>query len=347
MSCKIRNDISRRDFLKTLSAFITGAAAFIGGAPISNAVAAQTKSGPKPPPQKLSRKPISKVIDIHDSNWLKTDGSVDPHVVKKLVHEGMLRLTGKSSLRSAWQEFVSPRETVGIKFNRISGDFTGANQSLLDAIVSGLLAAGVSRERIIAVEAVNVSFENHIKLDFHLGPEIDFGKGKTQLTRFITDQVDVVINVPNLKDHNVAGVTGALKNISHAGGTIMSKPSRFHSNNCTPYIGLINALEPVNSKRRLNIMNALKGVFEGGPGYRDPHLQWRYNGLLISSDPVALDAIELDIIQAARKDRGLPNLFATAKKPIHIAHAADLGLGVADPSLIEHVKIDMGVTPQS
>jgi hypothetical protein len=248
-----------------------------------------------------------------------------------MLDEGMRKLTGKRTAADAWKEFVSPTEVIGLKFNRLSRDHTRAVRAIRDAIVANLEAIGVPKKNIVVAEGPVLETAPDRTLD----PEVDFGHEKTQLTRFVTKQIDALICIPDLKNHGAAGMTGALKNISHAGGTIMTGPNRFHGNNCDPFIGEINALKPIRERHRLSITNGLKGVFDGGPGTRNPDLQWRHDGFLLSTDPVALDTVALDLLEAERKKRSRRPIGRRAR---HLATAEELELGNHDRRRIRVVK---------
>jgi len=250
----------------------------------------------------------------------------------------MARLTGKKTLADAWGLVAKPGETVGIKFNNLSHNFTNANQAILDAIVAGLVAAGIKNENIIVLEARGATWKNAIAPKRRpYGEPQDIGNGKAVgLSPFITEQVDCLINVPNIKNHHGAGITGCLKNISHA--RIIVSKAIHDSDSCSPAIVGVNALEPIRTKRRLNIVNGLLAVFNGGPGVGRPDLQWEHNGLLFATDPVASDRVQIEIVNAERVRHGLPGLFERPNKPKHVAEAAKAGLGIADLTKINWIK---------
>lgn len=313
------NRVSRREFIE-MSA--SGVLALMLGGYLEKLLAGEKKS---------------RVIDVRSEKWFR-DRRVQPEVVKRMLNEGLMKLTQKTTPEQAWKSLFSPREVVGVKFNRLSGNYTGANQALVDAIAEGLFSAGLKPENIIVVEAVGARFQGG-KPQRGWAGQYDFGSGKTRLSNFLVNQVDGIINVPNLKDHGIAGITGALKNVSHARNTFMEGPNRFHKNHCDPYIADINALKVVREKLRLHISNALKGVFEGGPSARNPALQWFHNGLLLSFDPVALDTISHRFIEEARRTHRRPSLSRVGRPPIHIATASKRALGTNNPLMIDLVKV--------
>jgi len=112
----------------------------------------------------------------------------------------------------------------------------------------------------------------------------------------------------------------------------------------------------------LQILDGIRGVYQKGPFGRIEEFVWDYNALFFATDPVAMDHVEWRIIDAKRKEKGLPPVAATGKagldplgtegfdirQPQHIPLAANLGLGVFDfkPSrgrrdVIEHRVVNL------
>jgi uncharacterized protein (DUF362 family) len=165
---------------------------------------------------------------------------------------------------------------------------------------------------------------------------------RSHLGLLITKRVNKLVLLPCLKDHGSAGVTGALKNMSHG---LVNNVARSHStsqtNACNQFIPQVVAHPIVRKKCVLHIMDGIRGVWQGGPFGPNPRFVWDYNALLLATDPVALDHIEWDIIDAKRKEMGVPGVGAVGKlvadpfktegfdirQPQHIALAGNLGLG--------------------
>jgi hypothetical protein len=101
----------------------------------------------------------------------------------------------------------------------------------------------------------------------------------------------------------------------------------------------------IREKFVLQIMDGIRAVYHGGPFAGDGgKYTWEYNAILFATDPVSLDHVEWDIVDAQRKARGLPPVAASGKaaldplqsegfdvrQPQHIALAGALGLGRFD-----------------
>ncbi|AGA25518.1 DUF362 domain-containing protein [Singulisphaera acidiphila] len=168
---------------------------------------------------------------------------------------------------------------------------------------------------------------------------------RSHLGLLVTKRVNKLVLLPVLKDHGSAGVTGALKNMSHG---LVNNVARSHStpdtNACNQFIPQVVSHPILRKKCVLQILDGIKGVFQKGPFGRDAQFVWEYNALLLATDPVALDHVEWRIIDARRKEEKLPPVAGTGKaaldplgtegfdirQPQHIALAGNLGLGRFD-----------------
>jgi hypothetical protein len=141
-------------------------------------------------------------------------------------------------------------------------------------------------------------------------------------------------------------VTGALKNMSHG---LVNNVNRSHStpdtNVCNQFIPQVVSHPVIRKKCVLQIMDGIKGVYQGGPGTSVGHADWVWenNALMFATDPVAMDHVAWRSIDAKRKEKGLAPVGAVGRlgldaqregfdirQPQHIALAAHLGLGVFD-----------------
>lgn len=91
---------------------------------------------------------------------------IDGARVAREVEAGMARLTGEKDMAKAWGQFVGPKDVVGIKVNPIGEKILSTKPEVVDAVIAGLLAAGVKKENIIVWD------RRHFELlDAGLGPE--------------------------------------------------------------------------------------------------------------------------------------------------------------------------------
>jgi hypothetical protein len=176
----------------------------------------------------------------------------------------------------------------------------------------------------------------------------DDRKYRSHLGSLVTKVVNKIVGLPVLKDHGSAGVTGALKNMSHGS---VNNVARSHSNTftnvCNQFIPQVVTHPLIRSKYVLQIMDGIRGVYQGGPfSWEKGKWTWEYNSLFFATDPVALDHIEWEIVDAKRVKENLPPVGAAGKvaldplkregfdvrQPQHIALAGALGMGNFDKS---------------
>jgi len=168
---------------------------------------------------------------------------------------------------------------------------------------------------------------------------------RSHLGLLVTKRVNKLVLLPVLKDHGSAGVTGALKNMSHG---LVNNVARSHStpdsNVCNQFIPQVVSHPILRKKCVLQILDGIRGVFQKGPFGQNPEFVWDYNALFFATDPVAMDRVEWRIIDARRKEAKLPPVAGTGRsaldplgtegfdvrQPQHIILAGQLGLGRSD-----------------
>jgi uncharacterized protein (DUF362 family) len=147
------------------------------------------------------------------------------------------------------------------------------------------------------------------------GDDKDDRRFRSHLSVIVTRMVNKFITIPVLKDHRSAGVTLALKNLSHGlnnnvarshlGDVYRRGGDRSGPNQCNTFIPAAAGQSITRQKAVLHILDGLIGVYEGGPGAWNPTWgTWRRRSLFFATDPVALDHVGWDIIDAKRVEQG-------------------------------------------
>ena len=178
----------------------------------------------------------------------------------------------------------------------------------------------------------------------------------------LATELTKIINVPTLKDHSASGVTGCLKNVGYGTFNNVARSHKEPFSFTNPLIGVLCSIEPLRSKVVLNIMDGTRMVWHGGPLTQNQDFIYQAGLMLVSTDPVAMDTVELDIIEKKRREERAPSVwehkpnsltkngrefFNDASKnlfyrqPGHIAAAGKLGLGVSDLKAIDWRKVEM------
>jgi uncharacterized protein (DUF362 family) len=352
-------DAQRRRFLRGIAGL---GVSLWGLAPAGCLGRDQKPSGPAEAPPSLaagkageghpsSRR--SRVVVIRHRRCFRVAGQPDPGALREMLEGALCELTGAGTVSEAWQHFFQPQDRIGLKLNCLSGRNLSSRPELVAALAEGLVAAGIPASHILAWDRTDrelqqagypirvegpdwlcfgtdhpgVGYEEELTLNGSIG-----GLLSTILTRRVTAQ----INVPVLKDHGLAGVSGGLKNNYGC----IHNPNKYHDNHCDPYVADLNALPVLREKQRLVVCDATTVQYHGGPGYKP---QWAepYGALLVATDPVAVDAVGARIVARLRAAHNLPSLEDEGRPAQHIATAAaaPYHLGVCDEQQIEVVEV--------
>jgi len=147
-------------------------------------------------------------------------------------------------------------------------------------------------------------------------------------SKIVTQEVDKIINVPILKNAG-SSVTLCMKNLAF--GSI-TNTSRLHASLWAETCAEVNAFPPLRDKVVLNIVDGMKGCFNGGPG-ANPQFFTNYNTLLVGTDPVAVDRIGYEIVLAKRLEEKIQEKeVPSALRFMELSES--LGLGTADRAKI-------------
>jgi uncharacterized protein (DUF362 family) len=253
------------------------------------------------------------------------------------------RATGDASPVEGLRRLFRPTDVVGIKVNCLGGVGVATRPEVALQLAGWLQEAGVSADRILIWDRT----DRELKAAGYTpseGPGVrirgtngdwdrrltEWGPSASQFARVMVEDLTAVISLGRLKDHGLAGVTLSLKNWYG----VVNNPNKLHAEGCAPYVPRLVAHPLIREKLRLSVVDGSTGQCHGGPG-RAPQWDWPFHGFLASTDPVALDAVGWRILEEQRKQVGLPPLAAEERAPRYIAGAAELGLGVDDPGLIE------------
>lgn len=263
--------------------------------------------------------------------------SIHATLLREMIEDAVKALTETRQAADGWNRLFKPDDVIGVKFNHVGARELDSTDMVAAQLLQSLGKAGFAPERIMLIEVpahLAARLGTRPETPGWSGGEVSFGTGAEELAA-VLQEVTALINVPFLKTHNITGMTGCLKNLSHA---LIRRPGRYHDQACAPYVGNIVALPQIRSKLRLNIVNAIRALFEGGPHVR-PQGMWNHAGLIVSCDPVAADAVGLDIINDERIRRALPQIGNKAGQVAYIHAAAKIGLGTDDQDYIKLVDL--------
>lgn len=260
------------------------------------------------PDQTAQKQKTVRVVLIRNERVWIDETKLNPEIVQQMLDEGVMKLTGEPDPVDAFRRFVKPGDIVGIKTN--VWQMLPTPPELERAIQRRVLDAGVSKN--------NVAIED-----------------RGLLSNELFMKATALINVRPMRTHYWAGVGGCLKNLI----TFTATPSAYHEDNCAD-IGAFWKLPVIAGKVRLNILSMLNPLFHGrGPHHFDQRYVWNYNGILVGTDPVAVDAVGLSIIKAKRLQFfGAERALQTPPKHITMADVRH-GLGTSDLTKIDLIKL--------
>jgi len=267
--------------------------------------------------------------------------------LRKKLDSALMQLTGEKESRLAWRALFSPKDIVGLKLNCLAGIGLSSTPELVFAVTDALLEIGIPEKNIIIWER---SDRELLRAGFRLnrsgkgirimGTERDYepqlrimGSMGSCLSRLFTEST-ALINIGVVKDHNLAGATIGMKNLFG----IIHNPNKYHFNNCDPYVAELSASKPVRKRLRLIIADALWAQCHNGPA-RDDHYRWQADTVIVGLDPVAVDAVGINMIEERRKKMGLKSLAEEGRPPKWLKTAEEMGLGVRDLNKIKVVNI--------
>lgn len=293
--------------------------------------------------------PQSQVIIARSDALKRSDRGLDASSAAHWLNLSLMALTNSSSPPAAWKSLFSPQEKVGLKLSCLPGPPLSTSIGLVSAIVAGLNSAGIKNHHIFIWERTGRELQNAGFKITRQGPvilgtdalpnggysnDIQISRSVGTCFSVIMEQMDALISVPVLKDHDIAGVSAAMKNFYGA----IHNPNKFHGNHCDPYVADLCAHRYIRDKLRLSICDASRVQVHNGPAFF-PRFAMEFGGLLVSRDPVALDFTGWGIIENHRKNLNLPSLEQEGRKPSYILTAAALNLGQADEKTIKVTEL--------
>jgi hypothetical protein len=275
-------------------------------------------------------------VALVENPRITSDVGVQKRPLIESLEEGLCIALNKPTAAAAWQSILRKDDKILLKCNRADADRLFTGETMAEVLIGSILSAGFEPGRITLLEsAVRTKWADDLaRPEFGWTQRIyDFGSGQEQLLR-AAEEATAIINVPFLKAHRIAGMTGCLKNLSHG---LIRRPALYHGNQCCPYIPDIVAMPEIRGKLRLNIMNALRIIYDTRPDTaRDP--VDTASALVIGTDPVAVDTVGQTVLDAMRLERALRPVTAEPGLVLQHRLAAEKGLGINNMEYIELVR---------
>jgi hypothetical protein len=206
----------------------------------------------------------ARVVIVRDERVLNDTHDVDAAVLDRMLADTVMRMTGEKTSKAAWLALFKPADTVGLV---PTPHLNPTHPELVDAVRRALVSAGIPAAQIREAQ------------------------GGIERPRACT----ALIAMPALKAHWLTGLGTAMKiYIMYSG-----RPSSYHDAN-NANLAETWLLPDVKGKTKLVLVDALRPLCDKGP-QPDPRYLWDYKGLIASADPVAADAVGLQIVLAKRR----------------------------------------------
>lgn len=328
---------SRRDVLRAAAGLALGTipAAVVGHGPEPPRPAAGATPSPADCPWWLGPEyPRSRVVEIRDARVL-ADVRVNEPILADMVHLGLRVLTGASTVAEALQRVLGRARRVLLKFNQVGATAIGTNEAVARILVATLADAGYDPETITLVEAPE-GLAGELKTGLPVtgwGPPIHVGGRPEEVVKYVYES-DAIINVPFLKVHPLAGMSGAMKNLSHA---VIRHPARYHDHGCSPCIGQVVSSKALSSRLKLTVVNALRVIVRPDADATGGDLA-NIGQLLFGFDPVALDTVGLELLLKLRRNLGLAADLSVPS----LTAAAETGAGRNAAYGIDRIPVTLG-----
>ncbi len=227
------------------------------------------------------------------------EGKIDYEVIQDLIDRAVAAFSGQSS-QQFWSQMFVPTDRVGLM---IDVQQPPVPIVLVDAIIARLVATGLRAENILIFAtderdlfAAGFSLRrNRTGVKCYGAESAGYRHG---ISRIVLDMCDGIINVACLRPDEQVGMRGTIANhlscVPHTRRlNLLSDPQQLPS----------AAAEPIVRQRtRLHLLAALHPYY-ALPTPQEPEPRWEYRGLLLSTDPVAVDVMGYRILAAKRNQQ--------------------------------------------
>jgi uncharacterized protein (DUF362 family) len=289
------------------------------------------------------------VVKVHMPGMRK-GAFPDATACRTMVDRAVTSLTGETDPSRAWLRFVRPTDRVGIKVNCLGTRMVSSMIEVVHSVADAIRDAGVPDSNIVIIDMFGSNMmggryvaqgnPSRMRVVAHRDHPyqrawINAGPARARLSEIFL-WTTAIINVPPIKDHDLAGVTCCMKNMTFG---VVEKPHLNHAtiNESIPHLW---ALEEIRGRVRLNIIDGSTILYDGGPKYnRAAHVP--HECIYATTDPVAMDAVALELIEVLRAENGLRTLDAVRRPARYLDLAEEMGLGISRRGLVHLQTVDL------
>lgn len=311
------------------------------------------------------------VYKAHNPDAIK-NYKTNPRIVRGMVNQLVLAVTGKSDIASAWASLVSPGDKIGIKISADGGKLFATRRDVVNAIVDGLVEAGHKRGDIIVWDRSLSAMKEagYSRADGYQARGIEPGEGYDSRATFTAPVLGKLIwgdldYQPNKGKMPEVSETENTSNVSHFARILSRDVTKvinvpvMSSSETNAIAGCIyNMTIPnIDNWRRFAtartfgpaslaqiyadptvqkkvVLNIMDGLIAQYAGGPQSQPNWavHHATLYAGVDPVAIDSMALKQLEEGRRRANLPSVGRAAA---YLQIAAEIGLGNAAPDRIE------------
>ncbi len=263
---------------------------------------------------------------------------IDVAATTRALDDALMAFTGAADPVAALGRYVFAEDRVALKVNALAAPGHPFHPALAWHLAGHIVKLGVPPDRIVIYDQYPTRMRRsgyrfvdrpgrvacvHHKMRGYVEREVHHPDGQRKLRWCrVLEEATAVLDLIVPKDHDLAGVTGALKNMAF--GNVDHVPE-FHRDihHAIPWM---YGQPEIRDKTRLIIADATRVTYDKGPQDQPKHRAVA-DAIMVGEDPVAMDWAVLELVNIERVKRRLAPIEKTQRPPSFLARATEMGLG--------------------
>jgi uncharacterized protein (DUF362 family) len=308
----------------------------------------------------------TRVVVIRNDSLKDDKGNYTSIQLQRSLNEAIKILFAADTGAKGISTIINPNDKIGLKVQCYGGDKDNVTHpELVDAILYFFRQNRIPDNNIIVWDDELVSFEKSghrisksdkgirylvnrhkkprdggIEMIAGYGDEVTIGKAKAKLSNIITKETTVTISMPVLKTHKFKdnlGVNCALLNMYGAIEVNDENIKTLYDNECDTAVADLYNQPQIKNKIKLIVCDAITPLYNGGP-MDDKRYHYNFNGIIVGTDPVAVDTVGQEILQQLRDEKLGKDAPKLKTKYLETAASDKYKLGTNELKWIELVE---------
>ena len=277
------------------------------------------------------------VVLARNPKAINDRNQADAAETSRLFDQALLKLAGRKTAADSWKALgLGPADVVAVKINCNTWTIALSPQpELLDALCRSLETV-IPANQIIIYDNDSAAMKECRFVLNRSGDGVrysgtDQGDGfdaKERLTKIVTQTASKIINLASLKCAD-GDLVASLVLKNQIGSLVPGDMPKCH--NDPDFLAGVCARPSLRSKTILNMVCGLRGTYRRG-------VPWYWGGIILGTDPLAVEAAAIGVMNEKRAVEKLGPL----PLPVHLKIAEKkYGLGTTDPAKIEQIRLDL------